>query len=80
MTTITKATTKGQITLPAAWRRNFSTDRYIVEQKDDHLIIKPLELDKISQAKDYTVFDALRDNQGKGLKAKDLIKMLKKIN
>jgi hypothetical protein len=27
---------------------------------------------------DYTVFDALRDNAGKGLKAKDLVKLLKK--
>jgi len=78
MTTILKATTKGQITIPVAWRKRFKTDRFLVEIKDSHLEIKPLDLDKINSNKEYTVFDAIRDNKGKGIKAKDLLKTLKK--
>ncbi|HAO52279.1 TPA: hypothetical protein DCQ85_02310 [Candidatus Magasanikbacteria bacterium] len=79
MITITKATSKGQITIPASWRKRFSTDRFLVEQKDSHLEIRPLDLDKLEQSQEYTVFDAIRDNKGKGIKAKDLEKILKKI-
>jgi len=80
MTTIAKATTKGQITLPAKWRRNFSTDRFIMVEKNDFLEIRPLDLNKLDLKKEYTVFDAIRDNNGKGIKAKDLVKILKKID
>jgi bifunctional DNA-binding transcriptional regulator/antitoxin component of YhaV-PrlF toxin-antitoxin module len=79
MTTITKATTKGQITLPAKWRRNFNTDTFFIKEKEDVLEIRPLDLNKIAKD-DYTVFDAIRDNQGKGIRANDLIKILKKID
>ena len=78
MTTIVKATTKGQITLPARWRRNFSGSQYIIRTKKNSLEILPLDLKKISFQGEYTVFDAIRDNKGKGLKAKDLVKILKK--
>ncbi|MDP2693195.1 MAG: AbrB/MazE/SpoVT family DNA-binding domain-containing protein [bacterium] len=78
MSTIVKATTKGQITIPAAWRRRFKTDRYIVDIKQNHLEIKPLDLDKLNKPEEYTVFDALRDNKGKGVRAKDLLEVLKK--
>lgn len=80
MTTIAKATTKGQITLPAAWRRNFSTNRFFMEDKGDFLKIRPLFLDNLKTEKEYTVFDAIRDNKGKGIKAEDLIEILKKID
>ncbi len=78
MDTIVKATTKGQITIPAKWRNRFNTDRFLISAKDTHLEIKPIDLDKIDQDKEYTVFDAIRDNKGKGIKAKDLAKILKK--
>jgi len=77
MTTIVKATTKGQITLPIAWRRLFNTNRYIVTERNNKLEIKPLELDRVQE---YTVFDALRDNKGKGIDAEDLLRILEKIN
>lgn len=80
MTTITKATSKGQITLPAKWRNNFLTDQFIIVENGDTLEIKPLDLKKLDYKKEYTVFDALRDNGGRGLKAIDLVKILKKIN
>ncbi|MFH1413142.1 MAG: AbrB/MazE/SpoVT family DNA-binding domain-containing protein [bacterium] len=78
MNTIVKATIKGQITIPAAWRRRFNTDRFLIDIKDSHLEIKPINLDEISKNKEYTVFDAIRDNKGKGINAKDLLKILKK--
>ncbi len=79
MTIIAKATTKGQITLPAKWRKNFNTDRFFIKEKKDVLEIRPLDLSKLDK-QEYTVFDAIRDNKGKGIKAKDLLKVLKKID
>ena len=80
MTTILKATSTGQITLPAKWRRNFQTNQYIANIKDNSIEIIPLELDALKNAKEYTVFDAIRDNKGKGIGAKDLLNILKKID
>ena len=77
MTTILKATTKGQVTLPAKWRKNFSTNNFIARENGDVLEIKPIDIDKIEN--EYTVFDAIRDNKGKGIKAGDLVKILKSI-
>jgi bifunctional DNA-binding transcriptional regulator/antitoxin component of YhaV-PrlF toxin-antitoxin module len=79
MTTIVKATIKGQITLPISWRKIFDTNRYIVKTIGRKLEISPLDLSIIENAEEYTVFDAIRDNNGKGIKAKDLIKILGKI-
>ena len=79
MTTIVKATTKGQITLPASWRKIFDTNRYIVKTIGKKLEIYPLNLSAIENAEEYTVFDAIRDNNGRGIKAKDLVKILNKI-
>lgn len=73
-----KITSKGQITLPIAWRRMTKTNTIIVTRHGETLTISPARLEK--EDKEYTVFDALRDNHGKGVKAKDLVNMLKKIN
>ena len=78
MTKIVKATERGQITLPANWRRSFNTDRYIMKSKGNKLEVTPFYLEK-ADGGEYTVFDAIRDNGGKGIKAKDLAKMLKSI-
>jgi bifunctional DNA-binding transcriptional regulator/antitoxin component of YhaV-PrlF toxin-antitoxin module len=78
MTTIVKASTKGQITLPARWRQSFSTNRYIIKEKGGKLEISPFNLEKLEEQNEYTVFDAIRDNKKKGIKAKDLVNILKK--
>ncbi len=80
MVTIVKATSKGQITLPASWRRNFSTDRYIIKEKGEKIEIVPIDIKSLEGLEEYTVFDAIRDNKGKGIKAKDLLKVLKKMS
>ena len=36
MNTDVKATTKGQITIPAIWRKRFNTDRFLVSINEDY--------------------------------------------
>ena len=79
MTIILKTTSKGQITIPASWRKKFNTNQFTAVMKEDKLEIKPLILEKEKEeVKEFTVFDAIRDNKGRGMKAKDLVNILKK--
>lgn len=78
MTTILKTTSKGQITIPAKWRKKFNTNQFVAVINEDKLEIKPLILKKEQEIKEFTVFDAIRDNKGKGIKAKDLVNIIKK--
>ena len=75
MTTILKTTVKGQITIPAQWRKKFNTNQFVATLKEDKLEIRPLIIQKKNE---FTVFDAIRDNKGKGIKAKDLADIIKK--
>ena len=75
---IQKITSKGQITLPIAWRNLTKTNSILVTHQGDSLRISPIHLEK--NKNEYTVFDAIRDNSGKGIKATELVKMLKKLN
>jgi len=68
-----KITERGQITLPASWRKEVKTDTIHLKTDGEFIEISPVY-------KEYTVFDAIRDNRGKGLKAIDLVKILKKID
>lgn len=74
---IQKISSKGQVTLPASWRRSIKTEHITVSVSGDTLEIRPARID---QSGEYTVFDVIRDNQGKGLKVKDLQKILAKLN
>ncbi len=38
---VTKMTKKGQITIPAEYRKKLKSEYYLVEIKDDEIIIKP---------------------------------------
>jgi len=78
MTTILKTTSKGQITIPMEWRKKFDTDKFIATVSGNKLEIEPLILKNVQSNEEFTVFDALRDNKGRGIKAKDLVKILKK--
>ncbi len=78
MIAILKTISKGQITIPAKWRKKFDTNQFVAVMKEDKLEIKPLILEKEQEVKEFTVFDAIRDNKGKGMKAKDLVNILKK--
>jgi len=76
---IQKITSKGQITVPVAWRRRVKTNAIVLKTKGDTIEISPARLARAGE-NEYTVFDALRDNKGKGLRASDLIKILKRID
>jgi len=75
--TIQKATIKGQITLPVSWRGRFNTNQFLVRMFDNKLEILPADIEKLSE---YTVFDAIRDNNSKPVEAADMLKVLKKMN
>jgi len=76
MTTILKTTSKGQITIPAKWRKKFNTNQFVVTLRENSLEIKPLIIKE--ETDEITVFDAIRDNKGKGIKATDLLKIIRK--
>ena len=75
---IQKVTSQGQITLPIAWRRKFNTDQVILRTKGNVLEIEAFDLLVRNEDDEYTVFDAIRDNKGKGVKAQDFLEILKK--
>ncbi len=76
---IRKITSKGQITLPASWCRENGTDTILMEMSRDFITISPAKLQTVKDSREYTVFDAIRDNGGKGIKATDLEKILKEV-
>ena len=84
MTTIVKTTSKGQITIPMAWRKSFNTNQFTLQCKGDILIMKPIDLDAIIRREekkgDKVIFNAVRDNRGKGIGVDKLLEVLKKIN
>jgi bifunctional DNA-binding transcriptional regulator/antitoxin component of YhaV-PrlF toxin-antitoxin module len=79
MTVILKSTKKGQITVPMSWRKQFNTNQFLATINGDKLEIEPLIINKKKTVEEFTVFDAIRDNRGKGIKAKDLVSILEKL-
>ena len=76
---IQRITSKGQITLPIAWRRKMGVDTIVVRAKGNTLEISPARLAK-DDGEYTTIFDAIRDNGGKGINASALSKLLRKID
>lgn len=76
--TIQKATSRGQITLPATWRKQFNTNSYLMEIADTFLKVKPINIEELVD--EEVIFDADRDNGGKGILAEDFIKVIDSID
>jgi bifunctional DNA-binding transcriptional regulator/antitoxin component of YhaV-PrlF toxin-antitoxin module len=74
-TKIQKVTTKGQITLPVKWRKNLENSYVSVEVSKKGLVINPITMENDTQWE--TIFDAKRDNKGKGISAKKFSQLLK---
>lgn len=74
---IVKGTSKGQITLPMEWRKQFNTDTYMIEFDKKQVVIKPVDLKALQD--EGVLFDADRDNDGKGIPLEEMIRLLKKI-
>jgi bifunctional DNA-binding transcriptional regulator/antitoxin component of YhaV-PrlF toxin-antitoxin module len=75
---VTKATVKGQITLPSQWRNQFDTNNFLLEMDKNKITIKPVILEKLEL--EEVIFDADRDNDGDGVSIDDMISLLKKVN
>ena len=74
---VVKTTTKGQITLPKNWRSRFDTDNFLLEIAEKQIIVKPIKFKELNS--EEIIFDAERDNDGKGVPVDEMIKLLKKI-
>jgi AbrB family looped-hinge helix DNA binding protein len=74
---VVKSTVKGQITIPKNWRDKFNTDNYLLEMQKGQIVLKPILIEEI--ANEEVIFDAGRDNDGKGVSVTQMIKMLKDI-
>ncbi len=72
---VQKTTSKGQITLPKAWRGQFKTTHFVLESNNETMVIRPIFLDNLDNYK--IIFNADRDNRGKGVSAKKLLKSVK---
>ena len=78
---IQRVTSKGQITLPISWRRKMgNASTIVVRTKGDTLEISPFRTEDERDEEWVTLFDAVRDNKGKGIPAKEFAKMLRRIN
>ena len=75
-TKIVKSTSKGQITLPKSWRNKFHTDSFMLKMEIDQVTITPINIHEFSEE---VIFDADRDNDGKGVSPDEIIRLLKKI-
>ena len=76
---IQRVTSKGQITLPVSWRRKMgNVQTVIVSTQDDVLHIAPLRTEDERDEAWVTLFDAVRDNRGKGIPIEKMIRALKK--
>lgn len=75
------ATSKGQITLPAKWRKQFDTDNFLLEMREKRLVIQPVYLEKDEDDEEgwVAIWDSERDNNGVGIPAEDVIEMLEKM-
>ena len=78
-TTITKATSRGQITIPKAWRKKFKTNSYILKAGDFKLEVVPMDEEELEWLGAETIFNADRDNNGQGIEAGEFLKILRSI-
>jgi len=77
---IQRVTSRGQITLPVSWRRlHGNAATIVVRAKGDTLEITPLRTEEEREEEWVALFDAMRDNKGKGIPAKELAKLVRGI-
>ena len=80
-TTIQTATSRGQVTLPAAWRKQFNTNNYLLQWSNKTLEIQPIDIKELVEGKnEITIFDADKDNDGKELSGTELRKIITELN
>ena len=76
---VQKMTSKGQITLPSSWRKALGTENVIVRTKGGIVTVHPARFETDEDDANWTIiFNADRDNNGKGIPAEELVKILRK--
>lgn len=75
---VVKATSKGQVTLPAEWRNSFSGNDFLMKIEGNRLVITPAIVEDLGA--EVVLFDANRDNNGEGLDLDELIEALKAVD
>ncbi len=76
---IQRVTSKGQITLPVSWRRKMGNMQSVVVRiEEGELRIAPLYTEDEREEEWVTLFDAVRDNGGKGIPAKKFARMIRR--
>ena len=59
-------------------KSELASSKALAKLGKDRLEIEPLNIRTKSKLEEFTVFDAIRDNKGKGIKAKDFFKAINK--
>jgi bifunctional DNA-binding transcriptional regulator/antitoxin component of YhaV-PrlF toxin-antitoxin module len=80
---VQRITSKGQITLPIAWRRKVKTDMIMVREMNGGIHISPARSFKMTSGDrddDIIIFNADRDNNGVWMPAEEMIARLKKLD
>ena len=78
-----KITSKGQITLPIAWRRKVQTDMIMVRETPKGIEVLPARSFKMTSDDhndDIIIFNAERDNGGVWMPTGELLARLKRLN
>jgi len=77
-TKLQKISSKGQITLPVAWRKAVDTDHIMLQIKGNAIEIRPMHI-PAPEADETVVFDAWRDNAGNALSLKVMRDLLAQV-
>lgn len=75
---VVKSTIRGQITLPKEWRSQFKTDNFLLKAESNKLVVVPIKIEELEA--EEVIFDAERDNKGKGVSLDKMLNLLKKID
>ena len=76
---VQKMTSKGQITLPSAWRAAVGTEHVIVRTKGSLLTVAPARFEVDEDDGNWiTIFDKDRDNGGTSIPAEEFVRILQK--
>ncbi|MEK7672336.1 MAG: hypothetical protein AAB373_00480 [Patescibacteria group bacterium] len=67
----------GQVTLPRNWRKKFKTNKFVAEETQEGLLIKPLEKDGTVYYEDKKGFGIYCET---GLDVEKIIKTIDKLN
>jgi bifunctional DNA-binding transcriptional regulator/antitoxin component of YhaV-PrlF toxin-antitoxin module len=73
--TMMKVFGTGQVTIPKDWRNKFGTDVFAATLEENHIVLVPISKPK-TKAKWVNIFNAAKDNKGKGIPLDEFIKMM----